>query len=61
MTDALPARGWTIERVVPLPAGAMVLASSALTLGFSPVVVAAHRVRVPRPIGAMTGAGDRPI
>ena len=35
MTDALPARGWTIERVVPLLAGTMVLASLALTVAFS--------------------------
>ncbi|QHE74137.1 YgaP-like transmembrane domain [Rhodococcus sp. WAY2] len=35
MTDALPARGWTIERAVPLPAGTMVLASAALTLALS--------------------------
>ena len=36
MTDALPARGWTIERVVPPLAGMVVLASIALTLAFSP-------------------------
>ncbi|RZL77373.1 MAG: DUF2892 domain-containing protein [Rhodococcus sp. (in: high G+C Gram-positive bacteria)] len=35
MTDALPARSWTIERVVPLLAGTVVLASLALTLTFS--------------------------
>ncbi|MFC9557789.1 DUF2892 domain-containing protein [Rhodococcus sp. NPDC056960] len=35
MTDTLHARNWTIERVVPLLAGGMVLASIALTLAFS--------------------------
>ena len=35
MTDALHAPRWTIERVVPLLAGTVVLASLALTLVFS--------------------------
>ena len=35
MTDTLHARSWTIERVVPLLAGTVVLASIALTLAFS--------------------------
>ncbi|PBC40104.1 DUF2892 domain-containing protein [Rhodococcus sp. ACS1] len=35
MTDTLHARSWTVERVVPLLAGVMVLASIAPTLAFS--------------------------
>lgn len=35
MTDTSNARSWTIERVVPLLAGVMVLVSIALALAFS--------------------------